>query len=154
MAGMAPLYYGGTHGQCAKLTLYHSLTAWQRYYTAWFTYYGADDCQYFFFRHEPAWIHCSGNIRPYFLVAACSSDVWNGLSFATVVQHTHCSLCGQSMAGGSACWEHYLCHCIEVARLAMGKQMFFLQEAFRVLGISLTLYSMSHHVATTVWPIF
>ena len=57
------------------------------------------------------------------------------------------------MAGASACWEHYLCHCTEVASLAMGKQMSFLQEAFRVLGLSLALYSMSHHVATLVWVI-
>ena len=35
----------------------------------------------------------------------------------------------------------------------MGKQMSFLQEACRVLGISLALYSMSHHVATIVWVI-
>ena len=36
----------------------------------------------------------------------------------------------------------------------MGKQMLFLQEACRVLGISLALYSMSHHVATLTWAIF
>ena len=89
-----------------------------------------------------------------FFVAACSSDIWDRLSFATVVQHTHCPLSGQSMAGTSAYWEHYLCHCTEVARLAMGKQMLFLQEACRVLGISLVLYSMSHHVATIIWAIF
>ena len=58
------------------------------------------------------------------------------------------------MAGSSACWEHYLCHCTEVASLAMGKQMSFLQEACRVLGLSLALYSMSRHVATLVWVIF
>ena len=33
----------------------------------------------------------------------------------------------------------------------MGKQMSFQQEECRVLGISLALYSMSHHVATLVW---
>ena len=76
-----------------------------------------------------------------------------GLSLATVVQHSHCPLCGQSIAGSSACWEHYLCHCTEVASLAMRKQMSFLQEACRVLGTSLALYSMSHDVATLVWII-
>ena len=35
----------------------------------------------------------------------------------------------------------------------MGKQMSFLQEACRVLGILLALYSMSHHIATLVWAI-
>ena len=76
-----------------------------------------------------------------------------GLSFATVVQHSHCPLCGQFIAGSSACWEHYLCHCTEVASLAMSKQMSFLQEACRVLGVSLALHSMSYHVATLVWII-
>ena len=76
-----------------------------------------------------------------------------GLSLATAVEHTHCPLCGQLLAGASAYWEHYLCHCTEVASLAMGKQMFFFQEACRVLGMSLALYSMSHHVATLVWAI-
>ena len=57
------------------------------------------------------------------------------------------------MAGASASWEHYLCHCTEVASLAMGKQMSFLQEACRVLGLSLALHSMSHHVTTLVWVI-
>ena len=60
---------------------------------------------------------------------------------------------GQFIPGASACWEHYLCYCTEVASLAMGKQMSFLQEACRVQGISLALYSMSHHVATLVWVI-
>ena len=76
-----------------------------------------------------------------------------GLSFATAVEHTHCPLYGQLMAGASVCWEHYLCHCTEVASLAMGKQMSFLQEACRVLGMSLALYSTSHHVGTLVWAI-
>ena len=35
----------------------------------------------------------------------------------------------------------------------MAKQISFLQEACTVLGISLALYSMSHHVATLVWAI-
>ena len=49
--------------------------------------------------------------------------------------------------------EHYLCYCTKVASLAMGKQMSFLQEACRVLGISLDLFSMSHHIAKLVWAI-
>ena len=40
-----------------------------------------------------------------------------------------------------------------MASLAMGKQMSFLQKACRVLGISLALYCMSHHVATLIWAI-
>ena len=35
----------------------------------------------------------------------------------------------------------------------MGKQMCFLQEACRVLGISLALYTMSPHVVTLIWVI-
>ena len=44
VAGMALLCYGGTHGQCAKLTatLYSSLIARQRGYTTWYTNYSAD----------------------------------------------------------------------------------------------------------------
>ena len=50
-------------------------------------------------------------------------------------------------------WELYLCHWTEVVSLAISKQMSFLQEACRVLGMSIALYSMSHHVATLVWAI-
>ena len=62
VAGMALLCYGETHGQHAKLTatLYNSLTAGQRDFTTWFTKYGADSSQLFFFRHAPAWIHRPG----------------------------------------------------------------------------------------------
>ena len=47
VADMALLCYGGTHGQCAKLTatLYNSLTARQRCDTTWYTKYGADGSQ-------------------------------------------------------------------------------------------------------------
>ena len=152
---MAPLYYGGTHGKRVKLnaTLYYSLTAGQRHFTKWYTKYGTDGSQQFFFRHAPAWIYCPGQIGLHFLLAACSSDTMYDLSFATVMQNSHCPRCGQSIAGSSTCWELYLCHCTEVASLAMVKQMSFLQEADRVLGTSLALYSMSHHVATLVWAI-
>ena len=57
------------------------------------------------------------------------------------------------MVGASACREYYLCYCTEVASLAMGKQISFLQEAYRVLGLSLALHSKSHHIATLVWVI-
>ena len=50
-------------------------------------------------------------------------------------------------------WNHYRIKSNQVASLAMGKQMSFLQEVCRVLGLSLALYSMSYHVATLVWVI-
>ena len=87
VAGMAPLCYGGSHGQCVKLTatLYHSLTAGQRKFTTWYTKYCADCSQQFYFGHALAWIHCPGNIGLHFLMAACSSDATYGLLFATMV---------------------------------------------------------------------
>ena len=101
VAGIVLLYYGSTHRKQAKLTatLYHSLSAWQWLYTTWFAKHNVKDSQQLFFMHTPAWIHFPGNIGLHFLVAACSSNDWNELLFAAVVQHTHCPLCGQAVAG-------------------------------------------------------
>ena len=65
----------------------------------------------------------------------------------------HCLLCGAATGNVDDIWEHLLCHCSGSERVAEDKGLQFLPPACRALGVSLTLYSMTHHVATFVWAL-
>ena len=55
---------------------------------------------------------------------------------------------GAGAGDADGIWEHLLCHCSSSESVAEGRGLHFLRPACRALGMSLMLYSMSHHVAT------
>ena len=60
-------------------------------------------------------------------------------------------LCGADIGDADAIWEHLLCHCSGSEHVAEDMGLQFLCPTCRVLGVSLLLSSMSHHVATFIW---
>ena len=86
-----------------------------------------------------------------FLVAACTSEQWRGISFGILLLHVQCPLCGADIGDADAIWKHLLCHCSGSEHVAKDMGLQFLHPACRALGVSLLLYSMGHHIATFIW---
>ena len=85
-----------------------------------------------------------------FLVAACTSEQWREISFGILLSHMHSPLCGAATGDVDDIWEHVLRHCSGSESVAEDKGLQFLRPACRALGVFLTLYSMTHHIATFI----
>ena len=62
-----------------------------------------------------------------------------------------CPLCSADIGDADDIWKHLLYHYNGSEHVAEDMGLQFLCPACRVLGVSLLLYSMSHHVATFIW---
>ena len=69
------------------------------------------------------------------------------------MSYAQCPLCGADIGDADAIWEHLLCYCSGSEHVAEDMGLQFLRPACRALGVSLLLYSMSHHVATFIWAL-
>ena len=69
------------------------------------------------------------------------------------MSHAQYPLCGADIGDADTIWEHLLCHCSGSEHVAEDTRLQFLCPACRALGVSLLLYSMSHHVATFIWAL-
>ena len=94
---------------------------------------------------------CYGGVHAHLPLLTYS--LFHYLTYEILLSHMHCPLCGAATGNVDDIWEHLLCHCSGSERVAEDKGLQFLHPTCKALGVSLTLYSMIHHVASFIWAL-
>ena len=83
------------------------------------------------------------------LVVACSQeDEGGGLTFSTLLDHDRGALCAMQGYRAGDQWAHLFTSCKGVGTMQVGCRYVIVQHVCRALGVPLTYFSMSHHVAS------
>ena len=102
--------------------------------------------------HRPSWLCCPSNRGLSFLRAACCNEEdWDGHSFSMLLDHLQCPFCDCPRYCGLQRWEHLLTECQSCKAMAFTWDLKFVPAACDSLGLSLALFTMSHHMASFVW---
>ena len=75
--------------------IYHALSSHKRRkYTTWQRKLDTTGTAHYSFLVVPSWLRPACGLARQFLVAACSSEDWMGISFSVLLAHDACPFCG------------------------------------------------------------